>query len=235
MTDQPQLPEGYALPPSQPVPKDEKKLTPEEIEREIVKTIAALESQVRQGFFELVRLFQQTARFDEAARLLQMLLRDAGTPGEKAVYFLTLGQITEEQGDFAAAVEHYRQAQALEPLNTGVWYLAHNNLGYSLNQLERYEEAERYCRTAIRIDPERHNAYKNLGVALEGLGRLREAADCYLQAFKAHLVDTRALYHLETMLKKHPEVVNSDPALAGELEKARQAYAYIQWLAQGSQ
>ena len=58
-------------------------------------------------------------------------------------------------------------------------------------------EAEPRCRAAIRIDPQRYNAHKNLGLSLEGLGRYAEAAQAFVEAVRAEASDPRALKHLE--------------------------------------
>ena len=44
------------------------------------------------------------------------------------------------------------------------------------------DEEAVYCRQAVQMDPKRFNAFKNPGVALEGLGHLEEAAHHYTQA-----------------------------------------------------
>ncbi|MEI7902626.1 MAG: ATP-dependent Clp protease adaptor ClpS, partial [bacterium] len=85
-------------------------------------------------------------------------------------------------------------------------YFSNNNLAYNLNQLGLYAEAEPHCREAIRTEPLRHNAHKNLGVSLQGQGRWAEAADSYGRATEACPFDPRAAGHMEAMLKEHPEV-----------------------------
>ena len=52
-------------------------------------------------------------------------------------------------------------------------------------------EAEAAYRAAIRIDPDHADAYNNLGVLLNGLGRQREAALCFSKVI--------------TLRPKHPE------------------------------
>ena len=91
------------------------------------------------------------------------------------------------------------------------WYLLNNNLGYSLNRIGRHAEAEAYCRAAIAIHAGRYNAYKNLGLSLEGQGRLFEAARCFLKAAKAAPDDLRALGHFEDLLARHEEFAQDNP------------------------
>jgi len=71
-----------------------------------------------------------------------------------------------------------------------------------------------HIRTAIAIDPAPHNAHKNLGLALAGLGRFLEAAHCLVEADRRCPEDARARQHLAELLAENPEVLMADPALA---------------------
>jgi tetratricopeptide (TPR) repeat protein len=50
-----------------------------------------------------------------------------------------------------------------------------------------YANGASYCQKAIEIDPARHNAYKNLGISMEGMGSYIEAAQSYITATKTCL------------------------------------------------
>ena len=80
--------------------------------------------------------------------------------------------------------------------------------------LGRHADAEVHTRAAIALDPERHNAHKNLGLALAGQGRFEEAARSLLEADRRCPPDTRARGHLTTLLAEHPEILAGDPSLA---------------------
>jgi tetratricopeptide (TPR) repeat protein len=127
-------------------------------------------------------------------------------PAQRAHCLLSMGQVRELSRDYDAAAETYARAFELEQEPDIVWYFLNNNLGYCLNQLGRHKEAAGYCRAAIRIDKRRHNAHKNLGVALQGLTRYAEAAKSYLRAAKACPEDERALGHMMDLVTTHPEV-----------------------------
>src|SRR5207249_4331376 len=92
-------------------------------------------------------------------------------------------------------------------------YFINNNLGFSLNTLEQFAAGEKYCRRAIEIDPNRPNAYKNLGIALTGQGQYHDAAKCFVTATQVNAADPRALRLLQDLINQHPE-------LAYEFEKA---------------
>jgi tetratricopeptide (TPR) repeat protein len=125
---------------------------------------------------------------------------------KKASYYMSMGCLLEQLDDYASAITCYSAALSLEPVETHTWYFINNNLGYCLNQFGRYAEAESYCRTAIHTDPTRYNAYKNLGVSLEGQGRIADAARCYIMAVKSNAADSRALKHLEQLVARYPEI-----------------------------
>jgi tetratricopeptide (TPR) repeat protein len=94
---------------------------------------------------------------------------------------------------------------------------------YSLNQLGDFVQGERYCNEATTIDPRRPNAYKNLGLALQGQQRWAEAARCFVQATQVDAADPRSLRHLVELLQAHPEL-----DFQSELELCRSAVAHVQ-------
>ena len=115
----------------------------------------------------------------------------------------------------------YRKAFLMEPGRDDTWYLLHNNLGYCMNRLGRYAEGAEFCRKAIRIDPDRHNAHKNLGIAQEGLGQHVDAAASYITAAENCRADPRAFLHLEVLIRSHPEIEKESPDLRIRIEACR--------------
>ena len=201
-------------------------VTAEELERHLRGRIAGClqgSREHRDATWQLVRFLGMTGRSGEGLRELENLLATALDLAEKAEIVLASGQLMENLGDFASAIEAYRRGIALEPVQASAWYLLHNNLGYCLNQLGRYDEGERWCRAAIQIEPARHNAYKNLGVACDGQGRHGEAIHCFIAATKADAADPRALRLLEDLIDRHPDVRTEMPDLDHQLEMCRAA------------
>ena len=105
-------------------------------------------------------------------------------------------------------------------------YYLHNNLGYCLNLKGQYEDAERLCRLAIRVDPSRPNAHKNQGISLAALGQLRAAADAWIAATRANAADDRALGLLESMLADRPELLETYPELSAQIADCKKAVAF---------
>ena len=116
-----------------------------------------------------------------------------------------------------AALEAYSRAFELPQEQNENWYFLHNNFGYCLNQVGKYQEAEKYCRAAMDIEPGRHNAWKNLGIALQGQGLYAEAAKNLILATKLCPADSRALAHLEDLIAGHREILEEIPDLLTQL------------------
>ena len=177
--------------------------------------------QARQSTLQsLAQLYGRAGRHDEAIARLRELFGLMEDPELKAACALAMGGHAESRQDFAAAVIYYREALRLEPSQPDSWYFIHNNLGYSLNQLGQFLEGESLCRRAITILPGRPNAHKNLGLALAGQQRWREASACYVEATRVSPADPRSCTHLEELLRDHPELVAEFGEAAKECRKA---------------
>lgn len=170
---------------------------------------------------ELVALYGNARRYEEAERCLDELFIIASNLEDRAHYHLSRGQIMEGKRDFRAALNEYNAAIPMQPANKAVWYLLHNNIGFSLIQLGEYRQAERWLQIAQDIDPKMPNAYKNLGICVQRLGRYVEAARCFIAGIHAYPMDDRSLEHLEELLSAHPEIKEDDPTIEDELKRCR--------------
>lgn len=160
---------------------------------------------------------------DELVFYLKDAVKIAQCP-EAASDFVGWGGHMEQRRDYKNAAICYAEALKLNPTEQYCAYFGHNNLGYSLNQLDRFSEAEPYCRRAIEIWPERYNAHKNLGVSLQGQERLIEAAESFLKAAELVPSETRALGHLRVLLGQHPEIGEQRPDI---IEGIRRIYGDV--------
>jgi tetratricopeptide (TPR) repeat protein len=177
-----------------------------EMENLLLRKLQESENNPTQALWQLALFYKQSRQNGKALTRLQELLPLVPDPEERAKCILTLGQTMEQTRNYAAAVGYYKQALALEPMHTWTWYYVNNNLGFSLNVMERFVQAESYCRRAMQADPNRPNAYKNLGLSLAGQGQYREAAQCYIAATQVNAADPRAFHLLMDLLKTHPEL-----------------------------
>ena len=194
-------------------------------ERKCKDEIAQARRAYVQALYNSASFYSEFRQFRTAQACLEQLLQVEYSPECKALVLLTLGQFSESCDDYPLAVDFYKQGLALEPVEPEVWYLINNNLGFSLNAVGRYEDGESYCREAIKINPNRHNAYKNLGISLQSAGRLLEAARSFVLAAQKELHDPRALQLLQDLVRMHPELLQQDAGLAGEIEACQRAAA----------
>jgi tetratricopeptide (TPR) repeat protein len=178
----------------------------QEMEKLLLKKLEESENNPTQALWQLALFYKQIRQNGKALTRLQELLPLLPDPEERARCVLSMGQTMEQTGNYAAAAGYYKQALALEPMHTWTWYFVNNNLGFTLNIMERFAEAEPYCRRAIETDANRPNAYKNLGLSLAGQGQYRQAAQCYVAATQVNAADARAFHLLVDLLKKHPEL-----------------------------
>jgi tetratricopeptide (TPR) repeat protein len=196
-----------------------------EMEKFLLKRLDGAGDDPIQALWQLARFYKQTGQADKALIRLRQLLEWLSAPEDRARCFLNMGQAMEQTRHFHTAAGYYKQALALEPMHTSTWYFVNNNLGFCLISLERFADAEVYCRKAIETDPNRPNGYKNLGAALSGQGQYRDAAQCFIAATQVNAADSRAFLLLRELLREHPELEFEFEAAATCCEKAVEAAA----------
>jgi len=197
--------------------------TVEEGIQDLLKRLDARGGKCLDTLGNLADLYSGSGEFDKASECMQRFIELTDDPEKLGIGHLVLGGIEEKRGDFAAAAQRYRVALAMEPCSTYAWYLIHNNLGYSLNQLKEYSAAIPYLQTALEIDPGRPNAYKNLGLAYEALGELEQAAELFITATQVNAADSRSLKHLISLVEAHPTLEVDIPNLRERIEACEKA------------
>ena len=125
------------------------------------------------------RLISQFPDFEHAARLI--------------------GDIKYAVEDFDAAARAYEQCAFSGTADTELW----NNLGNSYFKLERYSEAEKCYRNALKLSPGMAMSARNLGVSLAKSGQTDKAAEA-LSSYLELVPDDLAVAHLlgDIMMEK---------------------------------
>lgn len=156
----------------------------------------------------VVGYYRSIKKVDLAVELLEDFLKKKVADDEKNAHCqLALGQIATDDQRLEAALDHFQAALVFEPSKKKIAYVIHNNIGYCLNRLERFTEAEQHCRTAIEINWKRASGYRNLGVSLQGRGDLAGAAWALVEAIKLEVSDERARALLEKFIAEHPAMI----------------------------
>ena len=198
-------------------------MTVEEGIQDLLRTLESRGGKCLDSLANLADLYSGGGEFDKASECIQRFMELTDDPEKIAAGHLGLGGIEERRGDYAAAAQRYRTALSMEPCSTYTWYLIHNNLGYSLNQLGEYSSAIPYLQRALEIDPARPNAYKNLGLAYEALGDLEQAAELFITATQVNAADSRSVQHLISLLDANPALEVDIPNLRERIEACEKA------------
>ncbi len=188
----------------------------------LLDTVKHAQAELENALLKLSRHYSRIDEPEKAAAYMERLILVTDDSEKKAFCLLSLGQLMEQCGEYDTALDHYKHALLLEPANDCSWYFIHNNMGCCLNHLERYEEAERFCRDAILIDPARYNAFINLGVSLEAQERYLEAAQSFLDALQADADDMELIVHVEELLEEHEEIADQIEGIREALNMYRQ-------------
>ena len=178
-----------------------------EKEQKLLETLDTHQRAMGKAVYDMVKFYSAVGNPQKASAYYELLINPTDDLEERALQYLEKGRLMEQQGSYQQAISFYARALPLEPRVSRIWYFINNNLSYSLNQCEEYARAEEYCRAAIRIDPQSHNAYKNLGIALEGMGDFLGAIEWHAKATELMPRDSRALGHLENLLERRPSLL----------------------------
>lgn len=188
-----------------------------------LETSSTVEDYFRWLLF-VVGFYRGINKVDAAVALLEKFIRSNKDPEQSAHCYLALGQIATDEKRHEIALEHFNAALELRPKKRKVLYVLHNNIGFCLNTLGRFVDAERHCREAINIDWTRGSAYRNLGLSLNGQKKIAGAAWALTESVKADQGDQRARVLLEKLLALHPvlgiecpwirNILDADPSAA---------------------
>jgi protein O-mannosyl-transferase len=187
-------------------------------------TIIAQSPDDRQARFDLVRVLQESADWQGAAREVRRGL--ALVPGDTSAWVL-LGDVLAQEGDFSGAAEAYRRALGLDPSAA----MVHNNLGAVLNQIGDPGDAEEEYRQALKLQPDLAMAHNNLGQFMALRGRQDSAVVEFRRALESQPDNTRARFNLGVALQAlgrteearvaFQQVLGQDPGFPGAAERLR--------------
>jgi tetratricopeptide (TPR) repeat protein len=142
----------------------------------------------------------QWERFDAARGSLEKALQ-LSPHNARALYYLALVERT--QGHLDAAISDLREVTAQFPRSRD----AHRELGFSLYQQHKYDEARSEYETLQSIDPDDLAAHYILSIVYRRLG-MKEQAAREASAFADQKDDPTASTYALEFLRKHPEITS---------------------------
>ncbi|MCP5084238.1 MAG: tetratricopeptide repeat protein [Alphaproteobacteria bacterium] len=119
-------------------------------------------------------------------------------------------------------------------LETRLLAAAHNNRGFSLLQLGRYEQAIEDLNKAIELSPKFHTAFLNRGAALARAGKIDQAISDFVSVVALRPTDPIAHINLgkahfingqfDDAIKDYDEAIRLDPKVADSFNGRADAY-----------
>jgi tetratricopeptide (TPR) repeat protein len=162
--------------------------------------VTELRSDYADGFTNVAIADFQWERYDDARGSLDKALQL--TPhNARALYYLALVERT--QGHLDAAIHDLREVTTQFPRSRD----AHRELGFSLYQQHKYEEARTEYETLQSIDPDDLAAHYILSIVYRRLG-MKEQATREAAAFADQKDDPTASTYALEFLRKHPEITS---------------------------
>lgn len=191
----------------------------EEVLRDALDAYAALDTVRKKvdALLDVVAICRSAGRVDFLLAFLEKACRDPLMSPARADILCRMGEACEEDGRYDDALKHYLASMEFDTPNDSVRYARLTSAAYCCLMKGNPMKAEELCKSAIVLDPEQWQAWKNLGIAAEALDDPREAAQCYARAIKlshAHLVP---IVHLRELVKRRGEVIGNLGQIRREL------------------
>lgn len=172
---------------------------------------------IRRVLWQLGNAFLGRGNQQPGVLCLLRLLDISPDQEQRAECFLLLGAECEKADDYGSAARFYQRGIECGPLEIRTRYFLNNNMGYCLIESGDHDSAEKLCLEAIRILPDRHNAHKNLGLALKGQGKYLNAAESLIRSTLLNPADPRALVEVESLIHEQEDEFRESPDLREQI------------------
>ena len=106
------------------------------------------------------------------------------------------------KGNIKEAKENY-EICLKQKLNNPILY---SNYSLILRDLGEFEDAEKYIRNAIKLDPKNISYFYNLGIILKGIGKLAEAKKTFLKILGINSYHAKTYFALTTLNSKKEKI-----------------------------
>ncbi|MCD4783921.1 MAG: tetratricopeptide repeat protein [Candidatus Eremiobacteraeota bacterium] len=138
--------------------------------------------------YNLGMLFLKTGKFEKS---LGMFLKLGDENPGNTLYAYNISSVYLHMGKLEKA-----QKKLIEITKSGDFKEVYNDLGIISRKTGRFDEAEKYFKKALEIDPEYSSAYNNLGVLYRLQNKNKLAKENYHMAIQYNIRNPEALYNL---------------------------------------
>ncbi|CAF0809152.1 unnamed protein product [Adineta steineri] len=163
------------------------------------------------GWQRLGKLLIKIGHFNKAEELYSVLLEQTSDEGEKAHYYVCLGYIKDDQGDYGKAIWYYEQGLKIQentlPPNHSQLATSYNNIGRVYINMGEYSKALSFNKKALEIflrtlpsdHPSLATSYNNVGNVYENMREYSKALSLYKKALEIQV---------KTLPSNHPNLAN---------------------------
>jgi tetratricopeptide (TPR) repeat protein len=148
------------------------------------------------GWDRLSTLLMKIGQFDMAEELYTVLLKQTFDEGQKALYYVSLGYVKNDQGDYEKAIWYYEKGLEIYektlPPNHPDLATSYNNIGTVYDTMGEYSKALSYYEKALEIyqktlppnHPSLAISYNNIGSVYYNMGEYSKALSYYEEALE---------------------------------------------------
>ena len=174
----------------------------EEAKKALAKAITGEEKLAALPKVLAIYFFQKN--YLDAYCLVESLLNDPFMLNHKAYLLFQEGRISEFLYEFNDALIYYCRSLTCPVIPAEIYCDLWNNLGFCWLYKQDFKSAELCCRRAIELDPNRWEAWKNLGISLEHQGCFKESMCTYIKAIGLGGGNEVSVLHLWRFDKRYP-------------------------------
>ncbi|CAF0716860.1 unnamed protein product [Adineta steineri] len=148
------------------------------------------------GWQRVGKLLLKIGQFNKAEELYNVLLEQTSGEGEKAHYYVSLGIVQYQKGDYEKSIWYYEQALQIEqktlPSNHPNLASSYNNIGSTYVNMGEYSKALLFFEKSLEIrqktlplnQPKLATSYNNIGSTYFNMGEYSKALSYYEKALE---------------------------------------------------
>lgn len=167
--------------------------------RELIGKVLTLNQRHPEGNFKMGNFLVDDGEFFQASNHYQITLEE---DQEYTPAYIEMASCKAKLQEWQECIEVCQKGTLRDPTNPRLY----NQLGLAHFYIDQPENAIRYYRLAIQMDPTYYLAYNNLGYALEGHGNITEAIEAfqyYMQYVRGTPAAKETLDHIRDLEHQH--------------------------------
>jgi tetratricopeptide (TPR) repeat protein len=172
----------------------------------------------------LLKVCITQSSFEEGLGMIDRVISDFDMRRYRVQLYFRAGEMSEGFYDYKRATGYYARSLASLIRSKEQHLAAANKLGFCSLYETEFQQAEEWCRWAIKLDSRSWEAWKNLGVSLEHQALIEEAFLAYFKAVFLSRGRVVPVMHITRLSQRHPGII---PDVGGLRSKIYRDYELI--------